>query len=84
MRLLIFAVLAYLLYRVLRSYFGSGQKITKTQNGGVIDEMVKDPFCDTYIPVRDAKRRVIDGREYFFCSEACADKFQKKLSRGEL
>ena len=54
------------------------KKIRKTENSGVIDEMVKDPFCDTYIPVRDAKRRVINGREYFFCSEACADKFQKE------
>ena len=78
MRLLIFAALAYLLYRVFRHYFGFGDRVRKTENSGVIDEMVRDPFCDTYIPVRDAKRRVINGREYFFCSEACADKFQKE------
>jgi YHS domain-containing protein len=78
MRLLIFAALAYLIYRIFRHYLNFGDKTRKTENSGVIDEMVRDPFCDTYIPVRDAKRRIINGREYFFCSEACADKFQKE------
>jgi len=78
MRLLIFAALAYLLYRVLRHYLNFGDKTRETENSGGIDEMVRDPFCDTYIPLRDAKRWVINGREYFFCSEVCADKFQKE------
>jgi uncharacterized protein len=76
MRLIILALLGYLLYRLIRGVFKSGQKISRTENGGVIDEMVQDPVCKTYIPLRDAQRRIIDGREYFFCSEECADRFQ--------
>ena len=83
MRLIIFAILAYLLYRILRGFFGSGQKIEKTKNGGVIDEMVRDPFCKTYIPLRDAKRTVIDGKEYFFCSKECANRFQEENAKEE-
>ena len=83
MRLLIFAVLAYLLYRVLRGFFSSGQKIKNIEKGGAIDEMVKDPFCKTYIPQRDAKRKVIDGKEYYFCSEECANKFQEENAKEE-
>jgi uncharacterized protein len=84
MRLIIFAILAYLLYRILRGIFGSGQKIKNTEKGGVIDEMVKDPLCNTYIPLRDAKRKVIDGKEYFFCSDECANKFHRENSKEEL
>ena len=76
MRLIILAVLGYVLYRLIRGFFKPGQKISKTGNGGVIDEMVQDPVCKTYIPLRNAQRRVISGREYFFCSKECADKFE--------
>jgi YHS domain-containing protein len=84
MRLIIFAILAYLLYRILRGFFSSGQKLRNTKKNGIIDEMVKDPFCNTYIPQRDAKKKIIDGKEYFFCCEECAHKFQKDRLKEEL
>jgi uncharacterized protein len=84
MRIIIFAILAYLLYRILQGFFGSGKRTKNAEKGGVIDEMVKDPFCNTYVPQRDAKRKVIDGKEYFFCSEECANKFQKESLKEEL
>jgi uncharacterized protein len=77
-RLLILAFLAYVLYRLLKGVFASGQKIKRDESGGAIDEMVKDPSCQTYIPLRDSIRRVIGGGEYFFCSKECADKFEKE------
>ncbi|RLA92514.1 MAG: transcriptional regulator [Deltaproteobacteria bacterium] len=76
MRLIILALLGYLLYRLVRGLFQQGKRITRTENGGIVDEMVQDPVCKTYIPLRDAQRRVIGGREYFFCSKECADKFE--------
>jgi YHS domain-containing protein len=42
----------------------------------VVDEMVQDPFCKTYIPRREAVRRRVGGQEHFFCSEECARKFE--------
>ncbi len=81
MRLIILAFLIYLLYRLFRGFFGPGKRLERSENGGVIDEMVQDPFCKTYIPLRDARRKVIDGREYFFCSNECADKFKKEISQ---
>ena len=38
----------------------------------MIDEMVQDPLCKTYIPLRESVKRTIDGQELFFCSDACA------------
>ena len=78
MRLIILVLLGYLLYRLVRGFFKSGQRITRNDKGGVIDEMVQDPVCKTYIPLRDAQRRIVGGREYFFCSKECADKFESE------
>jgi YHS domain-containing protein len=78
MRLIILLLLGYLLYRLVRGVFKSGQRITRNDKGGVIDEMVQDPVCKTYIPLRDAQRRIVGGREYFFCSKECADKFESE------
>jgi YHS domain-containing protein len=75
-RYIILAFLAYLLYRTVKSVFGSNKEIDRSVNGGVIDEMVQDPFCKTYIPRRESLKRVIDGNEYRFCSDECASKFK--------
>jgi YHS domain-containing protein len=76
MRILIFILLAYLAYRVVKLLFKPKKEIRRGPNGGVIDEMVQDPVCKTYIPRRDAVKKKIGGRDYFFCSEACASKFE--------
>ena len=81
MRLLIFAFLAYVLYRVIKGVLSSGRRPVSRNERGAIDEMIQDPFCKTYIPLRDALRRTIDGKEYFFCSQECADKFEKEIHR---
>lgn len=78
MRLLIFAFLAYLLYRVIKGVLSSGQRPVSRDERVIIDEMVQDPVCKTYIPLRDALRKTIAGKEYFFCSRECADKFEKE------
>jgi len=80
MRLIILALLIYILYRLVQVFFRTSQvfKKTKRPEGGnaVISQMVQDPYCKTYIPVKEAKRKVIKGKEYFFCSEECAEKFK--------
>jgi YHS domain-containing protein len=78
MRLLIILLLLYLLYRVVRFLLGSTKTFQRQGQSGAIDEMVQDPQCKTYIPLRQAKREVIDGKEYFFCSKACADEFKEQ------
>ena len=80
MRILIIALLVYLFYRVFRKVLGPGRQVRGDGNQGAINEMVQDPVCKTYVPLRDARRKVFDGREYFFCSEECADIFEKERS----
>ena len=77
-RLIFFLILAYLLYRVIKGFFRSAKQIHKSKSSGVIDEMVQDPLCKTYIPRREAFRKTLKGQEHFFCSKECADRFEAR------
>lgn len=81
-RLLILLALGYLVYRIARMLLLSGSRRAENHREGVgtlprrvDDELVQDPVCKTYIPLREAEKRHIDGRDYYFCSRACADRF---------
>ena len=76
-RFIITLVLAYLAYRLIRNLFKPSRKIDAKTSGRVIDEMVQDPVCKTYIPRQEAIKKRIEGKDHFFCSEECASKFQE-------
>jgi uncharacterized protein len=82
-RIIFLAVLAYILYRLVKGVISPRTKIDRRKAGGVIDEMVQDPFCGTYIPRRESIRRVMEGEEYLFCSDECADKFALEMKESE-
>ena len=77
-RFIILAILAYVLYRLVKGVFSPRVKVHRGSAQGFVDEMVQDPFCKTYVPRRDSVRRVIQGQEVFFCSDACADKYESE------
>jgi uncharacterized protein len=78
-KLLILIFLAFLLYRVVRKYIPIDQETEQGAGDGPVDEMVQDPSCMTYIPRRSAQRKVVGGKEFFFCSKECAEKFEKEM-----
>jgi len=82
MRFLILALLFYLLYRIWKGITGLGRQGVHGENER-FDEMVRDPQCGTYIPLRDARRRVVGGQVYFFCSRECADRFESQSKNKE-
>lgn len=41
--------------------------------------MVKDPYCETYIPRDSAIRARINGRDHYFCSKECLRKFKDQM-----
>ena len=78
-RLIIFILLAYFAYRFLKGLLGMGRRaFQQNSNSNVISEMVQDPLCKTYIPRNEACRIVLHGKEFFFCSKECADKFKDR------
>lgn len=82
-RILIILGLGYLLYRAVKAVVTSQGKIARTRPRGVIDEMVQDPNCKTYIPSKDSVSRTINGRRYHFCSEECADAFEMNRENSQ-
>ena len=78
-RFIILAVVGYVAYRALKSWMfpaGSPSESVTDRNVREIDDvMVKDPYCETYFPQKDAVHLRFDGKDLQFCSEQCKDKF---------
>jgi YHS domain-containing protein len=39
-------------------------------------ELKKDPVCGIYVSADTKVRKTIGGKEYYFCSESCRDRFK--------
>lgn len=76
MRFLLLILAAYIAYRIIKGLLRPAGEIRKGPEGGVIDEMVQDPYCKTYVPRKEAVKKIIGGQEVSFCSAECADKFE--------
>lgn len=80
-RFLALAVLAFLLFLIVRASVHSflaglrGASRPGTRGRAGLDELVKDPVCETYIPRRKAITRGSGPATRYFCSAACADKY---------
>ena len=92
MRLIIFALLAYVLYRLLKKYFSSSQENHLdpgrwSQRSGEEEEVVKDPQCGVYCPKREMIPLETEETVLHFCSEKCKNLYLqthgKKETRSE-
>jgi YHS domain-containing protein len=60
----------------------SSQKHVFDKTAAEIDDvMIKDPFCNVYFPKRDGVRLNLDGKDLYFCSAECRDKFMAAHSK---
>ena len=79
-RFLLFLLLIYLLYKIfktIRQLKPSGNEYDKRKadlKEG--EDLVEDPFCHTYVPISQAFKTEISGRNYYFCSKQCSDKYE--------
>jgi YHS domain-containing protein len=46
------------------------------------NELVKDPRCQTYIPINTAFRKKMAGKNLYFCSEECMDRYVPDKKKG--
>jgi YHS domain-containing protein len=79
-RFLLFLLLVYLLYKIfqsirqLRPLGNEHDKYKPEFKEG--EDLVEDPVCHTYVPVSQALKKEISGRDYYFCSKQCSDKYE--------
>jgi len=76
LRLLLFIILFLIVYYLLTFFvkviFSPGKKSHREEKP---EELVQDPYCQTYIPIRSALRRRVGGRDYYFCKRECLERF---------
>ncbi len=80
-RILIILGLLVVLYLVLRSVVREiWGKRRENQPLLSKNQMLQDPVCRVYIPRESAVAASIGGQTYYFCSNTCAETFQKQFS----
>ncbi len=81
-RLVIYGLLAYVIYRWWKKSFQSKEKIARKEERkrehleGA--ELVQDPECGVYFVKDRAVTLDMNGKTYYFCSNECREKFLKK------
>ncbi len=80
-RLILFIGLIYGFFKVRKFWLTLKKKVEdqvagSTNTGGKLDDtMIKDPFCEAYFPKREGVHLRYNGKDLYFCSIACKDKF---------
>ncbi len=80
-RFLIFLILLYVIYKIIRTirqekpFAAQNNHYKTTAVSG--EDLVQDPCCHTYIPISQAFRKEIAGKEHYFCSKECSEKYLK-------
>ncbi len=58
-----------------------GKKVNRQMKTEIDEDLVKDPFCQTYFQKRDGIHHRYGGEDIYFCSHECKEKFL--ASRGD-
>ncbi len=89
LRLLAYLLIAVVLITVLRMVIGVVTKMAAgffspskpARSSGApagvqtVGELKRDPVCGTYVLAENAVTRTVGGNTFYFCSEACRDKY---------
>ncbi|MDR1397313.1 MAG: hypothetical protein LBJ14_06240 [Desulfarculales bacterium] len=87
-RVFLVALIIWLLYRLIvtwlrnRSKSAAGAEEAKSSAPEGLHEMVQDNICKVYLPRNQALMLKHGGREHFFCSVECKNKFLEMV-RGK-
>ena len=84
-RFLIYFLILYVVYRIIRAWVGQSTSRTKPifgkPAGEIEDIMIKDPYCNIYFPKREGVRLRKNGTDLYFCSTDCRDNYLKEKGK---
>lgn len=78
-KVLVVLILLYVGYKVIMIFRRAkiqnvkGYRVEDTPSRG--EDLVQDPFCRTYVPKSQAYLKEIEGRQQYFCSRECCEKY---------
>ena len=76
LRLLVWILLGYLVYRMVR-----GKAAPEIEKESSATETFQDPVCGVYVSEADAVVGNLEGKRYHFCSMGCLQQFEKGLQQ---
>lgn len=79
MRFLIWLILGYIGYRILKGFLASREESVAKPIQDT--EVFQDPVCGVYVSVDEATVGRLEGERIYFCSLECLNKYQEKLQR---
>jgi YHS domain-containing protein len=53
----------------------SSRSVSRKTATEIDDVMIKDPFCEAYFPKRNGIHLNFGGKDLYFCSNQCKDKY---------
>jgi uncharacterized protein len=78
-RLIVSALLIYLLFKLINTVkqlkSDKNENLRSKSSSGAGEDLIEDPVCHTYVPVSQSYKREISGKDYYFCSKECSDKY---------
>jgi YHS domain-containing protein len=73
--IILFLILYYFLNFLMRVILSPRKRVNRESQP---EELVQDPYCQTYIPQRSALKKRVAGRDYYFCNRECLEGFLTK------
>ncbi len=77
MRIIIWLILAYLGYRIIKGFLAERAKSPPEEITGT--ETFQDPVCGVFVTADDAVVGKIEEKRVYFCSIECLDKYREQL-----
>jgi YHS domain-containing protein len=81
-RLIFTIIIVYLIYRLIKKILLPSKRersdFSPKPSSVHGEDLVKDPYCGTYVPVSNASKAIINGEELYFCSEECIEKYRER------
>lgn len=79
MRLLVWGVLIYVGYRIVKGFIASRKQEEPEPAGPVKEDTFQDPVCGVYVAEEDAVIGRHEGERLHFCSMECLEKYRQQL-----
>lgn len=86
-RIILILILAYIIYRLLRPKKRVEEKGGHVEDGRrgpsipTEEAMVKDPWCNIYVPSSQSIKLNVNGKALHFCSEECREKYLASIQK---
>ena len=82
-RFILFVILLLLFYAILHTLIkGMSVQRKKLNRESEPEELVQDPYCQTYIPKQSAVKKKITGRLVYFCNQECMENYINGIKKG--